>query len=65
MHLCKQRLNSPMVMNTYSDKCSIDLAAACVILELKSIKNWSSSAAEDTLLDHFPLLSDLRVFSWS
>ena len=40
-------------------------AMACVMLELKSIKNCSSSAAVETLFDDLPLLSsDLITFNW-
>ena len=59
------KVRFPIEMKTNSDKCSIDLAAACEMLELKAIKNCSSSAAEDTLLELFPLLSDLRVLYWA
>ena len=59
----RAKVRFPIEMKTNYDKCSIDLVAACVMLELKSIKNWSLSAAEDALLKPLPLLSDLRVFN--
>ena len=52
-------------VKTKSDKCSIVLAAACVMLALKSIKYCSSSAAEELLWQALPLLSYLRVFNCS
>ena len=55
----------PMEINTNLLRCSMVFAAACVMLELKSIKYCNSSMALDTLVEVFPLLSLVRrFFSW-
>ena len=51
-----------MVMKTKSVKCSIVLAAAGVMLALKSIRYWSLSVAAENSVELFPLLSERKVF---
>ena len=58
------RVKFPMEINTNLLRCSMVFAAACVILELKSIKYCKSSMEVDTFEELFPLLSLRKVFSW-
>ena len=58
----RAKVRLPMEMKTKSVRCSIVLAAAWVMLALKSMRNWSSSVATDTLVELFPLLSEHKVF---
>ena len=52
-----------MEMKTKSVKCSIVLAAAWVMLALKSMRYWSLSVAAKTLVELLPLLSERKVCS--